>query len=104
MQDLPRLTQHAHVCLPKGTSLRSLFEGCAGASGHHDSINPLPLILERPPPLVLNAPIMWYIITYWEYLIVGVWAGLILGRGDYNLRELELARTAEVQILGKIRP
>ena len=46
--------------------------------------NPLPQILNPFTPLVLNTPIMWYIIECWEYVTLGRWAGLILGGWEYQ--------------------
>ena len=33
-------------------------------------------LLHPPTPLILKTPIMWYIIIYFEYLILGGWGVL----------------------------
>ena len=44
--------------------------------------NPLPPTLTPPhPPDIKYSPV-WYILFYWEYLILGGWAGLISGGED----------------------
>ena len=53
-------------------------------------LNPLPNI-KHPTLLIFNTPIMWYIVLYWEYLILGRrGGGLILGEGLRVRRDLKI--------------
>ena len=57
--------------------------GFSGRSEQGRMSNPLPLIFNCL--LILNTPIRWYLLLYWEYLILGgAGGGLMLGRGDYD--------------------
>ena len=47
-------------------------------------IIPSPKAKAPPPPLILDAPIMWYIVIFWEYVnIRGRFRGLTFEGGDY---------------------
>ena len=65
------------------TATSSGWEFCAGGT---NGINPLLLIFKPlPPPLIANIPIMWYIMIYWDDLVLGGLGAFSIRGGGYRV-------------------